>query len=551
MRSNLDTESGSKPDELPNDAKLEAGYIRYIRILPTEGPKGEICFETCIRRSQYDDDDDEKCTTQEFSYSAISYSWGVSTPSHSITVDGHERMVANNLWYFLQRVNSQCISLRHTKARRVELKRSEQANWMSTLFGSPTAYLHFEGRLKDFLRDLNSHDVSEQRNLLLRFLRLEGFNTNDQVRYLVCEDHIKAVIAQRGWSGHWLWIDALCIDQSDAQERTHQVGIMSEIFGRANQVVSWLGPAYDNSEHAMTTIAGYASEENNNVLPTLNHTDLSEAICSLCERPYWKRLWVFQELKHAKLIMLLCGDKSIFWNHFTQLWRAIVDIATTDEGRSDQLKQSLATRMMTLRSKPINFSLWNLLKETKNLECADRRDRVYALLSVATAGHEGIEADYNLDPLSLAHRVLHIKYAIRRPGALDDVVADCKFLEAAFQMTEDAMLLYRRHDAGGHNDSEVRLHWCQGEWDRMEMYSDWWGEYRRLMESKQQYEELSRVILSKDSRPRPPKASSPPSFSRSSSSHVDTGSPRAALSWSEWARFHNYTAVITLAQDGK
>jgi hypothetical protein len=354
-----------------------------------------------------------------------------------------------------------------------------------------------------------------------------------------------------------VWIDALCIDQSDAQERTHQVGIMSEIFGRADQVISWLGPAYDNSEHAMTTIAGYASEENNDVHPTLNQTDLSEAICSLCERPYWKRLWVFQELKHAKRIMLLCGEESISWDQFTQLWRAIVDIATTDEGRSDQLKQSLATRMMTLRSKPINFSLWNLLKETKNLECADRRDRVYALPSVATAGHEGIEADYDIDPLSLAHRVLHIKYATRRPGALDDVVADCKFLEAAFQMTEDAMLLYRRHDAGGHNDSEVRLHWCQGEWDRMERYSDWWGDYRRLMESKQQYE-LSRVSRSKDWRPlarwpglRPLKASSPSLISRGSSSHVDSGSPQAALSWSEWARFHNYTAVIKLAQDGK
>jgi hypothetical protein len=119
------------------------------------------------------------------------------------------------------------------------------------------------------------------------------------------------------------------------------------------------------------------------------------------------------------------------------------------------------------------------------------------------------------------------------------------------------MLLYRRHDAGGHNDSEVRLHWCQGEWDRMERYSDWWGDYRRLMESKQQYE-LSRVSRSKDWRPlarwpglRPLKASSPSLISRGSSSHVDSGSPQAALSWSEWARFHNYTAVIKLAQDGK
>lgn len=64
------------------------------------------------------------------------------------------------------------------------------------------------------------------------------------------------------------------------------------------------------------------------------------------------------------------------------------------EDASERLRQSLATRMMTLRTKPMDFSLGNLLKETRNLECADRRDRVYALLNFATQGHEDIEADY-------------------------------------------------------------------------------------------------------------------------------------------------------------
>jgi hypothetical protein len=40
MRPNLDPESELKPEYLPPDAKLEAGYIRYIRILPTEEPHG-------------------------------------------------------------------------------------------------------------------------------------------------------------------------------------------------------------------------------------------------------------------------------------------------------------------------------------------------------------------------------------------------------------------------------------------------------------------------------------------------------------------------------
>jgi hypothetical protein len=104
MRPNVDAESGPKPDELPHDAELEAGYIRYIRILPTKGPNGELCFETCIRRSQVHDDSDENRIPDMFSYSAISYSWGDPTPSHLIIVDGHERMVAMNLELFLPRL---------------------------------------------------------------------------------------------------------------------------------------------------------------------------------------------------------------------------------------------------------------------------------------------------------------------------------------------------------------------------------------------------------------------------------------------------------------
>ena len=139
--------------------------------------------------------------------------------------------------------------------------------------------------------------------------------------------------------------------------------------------------------------------------------------------------------------------------------------------------------MITLRTKPMDFSLWNLLKETRNLECADRRDRVYALLSVATEGHEGIEADYSaytnwLDLLKeteaitsparrrkvqrrlefvsqedgtkanwrafvatsvLAHRVLRARYATRPPATLDDVRRDCEFLVGVFGFEDPRM----------------------------------------------------------------------------------------------------------------
>jgi hypothetical protein len=40
-----------------------------------------------------------------------------------------------------------------------------------------------------------------------------------------------------------LWADALCINQSDLVERTHQVSLMSSVYGRAALVIVWLGEA--------------------------------------------------------------------------------------------------------------------------------------------------------------------------------------------------------------------------------------------------------------------------------------------------------------------
>lgn len=43
----------------------------------------------------------------------------------------------------------------------------------------------------------------------------------------------------------FIWIDAICIDQSDSTEKATQVPLMSEIYRQALQVNVWLGvPSY-------------------------------------------------------------------------------------------------------------------------------------------------------------------------------------------------------------------------------------------------------------------------------------------------------------------
>jgi hypothetical protein len=100
-----------------------------------------------------------------------------------------------------------------------------------------------------------------------------------------------------------LWADALCINQDDLEERNQQVSLMGFIFGRAQTVLVWLGTStghYDIQEGASP--AGYYS--------------------LLCNRPYWNRVWIVQEIGLAKQIICCYEWRGASvtedWSHFIE-----------------------------------------------------------------------------------------------------------------------------------------------------------------------------------------------------------------------------------------
>jgi hypothetical protein len=53
-----------------------------------------------------------------------------------------------------------------------------------------------------------------------------------------------ALRRQRQEDGHrTLWVDAICICQTDIAERSRQVGLMRDVYGKAIEVLIWLGEA--------------------------------------------------------------------------------------------------------------------------------------------------------------------------------------------------------------------------------------------------------------------------------------------------------------------
>jgi Heterokaryon incompatibility protein (HET) len=57
----------------------------------------------------------------------------------------------------------------------------------------------------------------------------------------------------------FLWVDAICIDQVNDEEKEHQIQLMPVIYARARCVLVWLGEAQDDSDMVLESIR-FASE---------------------------------------------------------------------------------------------------------------------------------------------------------------------------------------------------------------------------------------------------------------------------------------------------
>lgn len=82
-------------------------------------------------------------------------------------------------------------------------------------------------------------------------------------------------------------MDAICINQSDIEERNHQVKLMAYIFSRAKEVLVWLGLV----EEMIFVEKNFTAKG-----PELSPDMVQKEIVDLCNKPYWKRVWIVQEI---------------------------------------------------------------------------------------------------------------------------------------------------------------------------------------------------------------------------------------------------------------
>lgn len=128
----------------------------------------------------------------------------------------------------------------------------------------------------------------------------------------------------------YIWVDALCINQNDDNERSSQVSIMSEIYGRAEVVLGWLGPRNSSSETAYTFLKTFGaavmrliktegfkkavtySPRSHELFQKISQDPPPEASWhawnELFQRTWFSRTWILQEASLAKKLVLMCGE---------------------------------------------------------------------------------------------------------------------------------------------------------------------------------------------------------------------------------------------------
>jgi hypothetical protein len=216
-----------------------------------------------------------------------------------------------------------------------------------------------------------------------------------------------------------LWVDAICINQGDPQERSHQVQLMREIYRHASEVAIWLGPASKTSDQAIQDLKSLGEDNHLDDHPffgsqnAVGKWQTSEAnriqpLNTLLERAYFSRIWVVQEAVLAGKGTVYCGEATIPWSTFLAVsdnWKK--HSRKCCNGISSQLDSQIRRTMNLLSSSwrrfsapgdrfkefPLPFYL-NLLR---SLKATDPRDKIYGALGLVDRDHILLPPDYGMD----------------------------------------------------------------------------------------------------------------------------------------------------------
>ncbi|KAH6666294.1 heterokaryon incompatibility protein-domain-containing protein [Halenospora varia] len=214
-----------------------------------------------------------------------------------------------------------------------------------------------------------------------------------------------------------IWIDALCINQTDGREKPHQIGMMSKIYNQAQNVVVWLGPemgddpGLETSLEVMNRLAEISDEKMRSAVIT--NLDLIETYDKLGIEPiddgewgtfagfilrtWFGRMWVVQETYFAKNFIVLCGNLVLDWSKISAASRALketrlgrllnekVERATGEQSATSKyIGNTISNQFLyaDIRETAKSLTLERLLSYSRYFGATQAEDKVFAVLNM-------------------------------------------------------------------------------------------------------------------------------------------------------------------------
>ncbi|KAH8725797.1 heterokaryon incompatibility protein-domain-containing protein [Phaeosphaeriaceae sp. PMI808] len=205
-----------------------------------------------------------------------------------------------------------------------------------------------------------------------------------------------------------IWVDALCINQEDQEEKGVQVRSMGEIYAQAKSVVIWVAlptDSFDTVGRFFQNLVKYTDSRYGE-----QHAATWEGLRSfMLDRPWFTRRWVIQEVIMAKQATMLCGKHSIdFMVFIKQAWLFAQRHSNLRSATSSKLRKHWM--IYKLRSANISSGLSDVLSlmvEFATAECEVPHDRIYAL-NALTSVQAPISYEDPLEKVYTHYAEMHI-----------------------------------------------------------------------------------------------------------------------------------------------
>ncbi|KAF2015131.1 hypothetical protein BU24DRAFT_228758 [Aaosphaeria arxii CBS 175.79] len=216
-----------------------------------------------------------------------------------------------------------------------------------------------------------------------------------------------------------VWIDAICINQENTQEKSRQIPRMCSIYAKAFTVWMWLGEWSEDAETAISFIGAIcAAPDWQKRTPAHGYQiTYNPRICQgfaslyrLLTRPYFTRSWIVQEVAMSSNPTVVYGRQRISWFQLQQA-ASVIQVHWDGYARQDDFDKELprsheevALRLShvhrlhyhrSLQENGKRSSLLHLALSARSTACYDPRDKLYALWDLADdARLLGLKPDY-------------------------------------------------------------------------------------------------------------------------------------------------------------